>query len=412
MKLGALEIKRLSAQDKDYWVSDEKGLRLLVKCNGSKYWRLKYRYQGKQKTLALGVYPEVSLAQARIVRDKARVALSEGIDPSQEKKLNCNPALKPLEDSERFSVLALAWWKHQRGTWTDDHAERVWMRLRDNSFDLMDRKAMKHIEPQDILAVIRVIELRNALDVASRVLQDVRRVFRYGVQMGILSTSPATELGGVIRTRKTQHRASLAVDEVGHFLCDLQQYHQQGRLLTRLTLQLLVYTFVRPGELRGARWSEFDLTVKLWRIPAGRMKMKTEHLVPLSTQAIAVLEEIKPITEQYDLVFPSERNRNEPISDNTMRRAMMRMGYDGKTEGKSKATPHGFRANAASILNEKGFNPDAVERQLSHMERNGVRAAYTHHARYLEERETMMQWWADYLDEVATKAVQARLLAG
>ncbi len=412
MKLSALEIKRLSAQDKDYWISDEKGLRLLVKRNGAKYWRLKYRYQGKQKTLALGVYPDVSLADARSARDKAGVALSEGVDPSQEKKLNVNPALKPLEDSERFSVLALAWWKHQRGTWTEDHAQRVWVRLRDNSFDLMDRKSMKQIDPQDILAVVRGIESRNALDVASRVLQDIRRVFRYGVQMGILATNPAFELSGIVRTRKTQHRASLAVDELGGFLCDLQHYHQQGRLLTRLALQLLIYTFVRPGELRGARWSEFDCKARLWRIPAGRMKMRAEHLVPLSTQAIAVLEEIKPITEQYDLVFPSERNRDECISDNTMRRAMMRMGYDGKILGKSKATPHGFRANAASILNEQGFNPDAVERQLSHMERNGVRAAYTHHARYLEERETMMQWWADYLDEAMIKAAQARLLAG
>lgn len=255
---------------------------MLVKCNGSKYWRLKYRYQGKQKTLALGVYPEVSLADARHARDKARVALCEGIEPSCEKKLNINPALKPIEDSEKFSVLALAWWKHQKGTWTDDHAQRVWISLQDNSFSLMDRKSIKHIEPQDILAVVRAIESRNALDVASRVLQDIRRVFRYGVQMGIgiVSINPATDLSGVVRTRKAKHRASLAVDELGGFLCDVGQYHKQGRLLTQRALQLLIYTFVRPGELRGACWSEFDCEKRLWRIPAHRMKMRTEHLVP------------------------------------------------------------------------------------------------------------------------------------
>ncbi len=234
MKLSALEIKGLSAKDKDYWVSDEKGLRLLVKRNGSKYWRLKYRYQGKQKTLALGVYPNVSLADARIARDRARVTLAEGIDPSLDKKMNANPALKPIESEEQFSVLASAWWEHQKGTWTKDHAQRVWGRLRDNSFDLMDRKPMSAIEPQDIIAVIRIIESRNALDVASRVLQDIRRVFRYGVQTGVLSNNPASELSGVVKTRRTQHRASLPTEELGGFLRDLQDYQKQGRLMTQL----------------------------------------------------------------------------------------------------------------------------------------------------------------------------------
>ena len=179
---------------------------------------------------------------------------------------------------------------------------------------------------------------------------------------------------------------------------ELGEYHQQGRLLTQLAIQLLVLTFVRPGELRGARWQEFDLENALWRIPAERMKMKTEHLVPLSKQARAILAELQPITGHFDLVFPSDKNRSQSISDNTMRRAIFRLGYDGNTIGKAKATPHGFRANASSMLNEKGFNADAIERQLSHMERNKIRGAYTHHAQYLDDRKEIMQWWADYLD--------------
>lgn len=251
-----------------------------------------------------------------------------------------------------------------------------------------------------MIAVVRRIESRDALDVAARVQQDIRRICRYAVQMGRLWHNPAGDLSGVLKARKTSHRPSLGRDELPGFLRELEGYEKRGRLLTKLAIKLLVLTFVRSGELRGATWDEFDLEERLWRIPASRMKMGTEHLVPLSAQSVEVLEHIKPITGQYDLVFPSERRRTECMSDNTMRRAIFKMGYDGKTEGKSKAVPHGFRATASSILNESGFNPDAIERQLSHMERNGVRAAYTHHARYLEERREMMQWWADHLDAI------------
>lgn len=398
MSLTALQIKNLIAQPKDYWMSDEKGLRLLVKANGSKYWRMKYRFDGKQKTLALGIYPDVSLKDARIARDRARLQLVENIDPNQAKQ-----ALRD-KDKAFFSALALEWWNQYKETWTKEHANRVWKRLEDNAFSILDKKSIEKIKPPDILQALRVIETRNALEVASRVLQDIKRVFRYGVQTGKLQTNPASELTGVLKVRKVTHRASLPNKELGQLLVDLESYHKQGRLLTKLALKLLVYTFVRSGELRGARWDEFDLENSVWRIPADRMKMKTEHLVPLSHQAIVIIQELKPITSQYILLFPSETNNQNPMSDNTMRRAMHRMGYDGNTPGKSKGVPHGFRANASSILNEQGFNPDAIERQLSHLERNGVRAAYIHHARFMDERMQMMQWWADYLDTQKIKA--------
>lgn len=401
MPLTTLQIKKIQPRTADYWVSDEKGLRLLIKPSGAKYWRMKYRFHGKQKTLSLGVFPEVGLKEARIARDKARIQISEGIDPNEDKKLLKRQEM--LEGNEAFSTLAREWFEQQKGTWDERHSSRLWNRLAVNSFEELDKIPLEKIKPQDILFTIRKIEDRGALDVAARTLQDIRRVFRYAIQTGRLTQNPAGDLTGVIKARRTKHRASLPTNELGQFLCDLQQYKNQGRLLTQLAIELLVLTFVRPAEVRGARWSEFDYKEKLWRIPAERMKMKTPHLVPLSRQSLSVIEQIKPISSQYDLVFPSERNRSEAISENTMRRALFRLGYDGTIKGKSRVTPHGFRANASSILNEKGFNADAIERQLSHIERNKVRSAYTHHAHYLDERKEIMQWWADFLAGEAEK---------
>lgn len=398
MPLTDVAIRRVQADGKDLWLSDEKGLRLLVKTNGQKYWRFKYRFGGKQKTLALGVYPDVTLKQAREAVIDARRSLANGIDPSEQKKQTKQQRLLDVEHS--FESLASEWWEHQRGTWIDDHAKRVWTRLKDNTFANLGSKPIDTITPQEIITVIRGIEQRNALDVASRVLQDVRRVCRYAVQIGVMNHNPASDLSDILKARKRSHRASLPRKELPQFLKCLATYDGQGRLLTKLAIELLILTFVRPGELRGARWEEFDFDEAVWRIPGERMKMGTDHIVPLSSQSLDVLRRLKPISGDYELVFPSERHRTEPMSDNTMRRAIFKLGYDGNHVGKSKVTPHGFRATASSILNEEGFNPDAIERQLSHMERNGVRAAYTHHARYLDERRVMMQWWGDYLGKL------------
>ena len=408
--LTSQQIKHLQPKAKSYFVADEKGLRLLVHSNGSLYWRLKYRFAGKQKTLAIGVYPDVTLKEARVARDKARLQILEGVDPARERKVE--QRANKLTDENRFSVLARQWWEHQKAAWTEDHAERLWRRLRNHSFEALDAIPVAQITPLDIIEVVQKIEQTGNFDLASRILQDVRRTFSYGVKMGKLKDNPARELTGVLKPYKSQHRASLPNSELGMFLSELRGYEAKGRLTTKLALQMVVFTFSRPGEVRCAEWSEFDIEQRIWRIPAKRMKMKTEHLVPLSYQVIKILSELRPITGQYDLLFPSDRERDKPISDNTMRLAMFRMGYDGSTKGKSKATPHGFRSNASSILNEEGFNADAVERQLSHMERNNVRAAYTHHAQYLEERKKMMQWWADYLDELASKAAKTSIEAG
>jgi len=401
MPLTDVQIRQAKPQHKDYWLTDEKGLRLLVKVNGSRYWRLKYRHLGKQKTLALGVYPTVSLKDAREGVAEAKRILAKGGDPAQRRQEEMQQARLSVENS--FAAIAKEWWEHQKGTWKEEHANRVWSRIRDDVLSSLGGKPIAEIQPQAIIAVIRKVESRGALDVAARELQDIRRICRYAVQTGRLTQNPAFDLTGILKGRQPSHRASLPREELPGFLRALDRYDDQGRLLTKLAIQLLVLTFVRSGELRGARWEEFDLDQKVWRVPAARMKMKTDHLVPLSTQAVGIIEQIRQISWQYELVFPSERNRHEPMSDNTMRRAIFKLGYDGNTSGKSKAVPHGFRATASSILNEEGFNPDAIERQLSHMERNGVRAAYIHHARYLEERAKMMQWWADYLESLKVR---------
>ncbi len=393
MSLTNTRLKAAKPRASDYRIADSEGLYVLVKTNGSKYWRMDYRFRGRRNTLALGVYPAVSLKEAREERRIARIHLENDRDPSEVRK-----EAKQARQADGFEAIAYQWWEHCRDTWTPSHAARVLKRLEDNAFGDLGHLPIDEITPQRIIATIRKIEARGALDVASRVNQAIRAICRFAIQQGIATHSPSSDLGGIVKQRKVQHRASLPREELPQFLRALEGYGDRGRLLTQRAIKLLLLTFVRSGELRGARWEEFDLEDKVWRISADRMKMRNEHLVPLSRQALELLELLRGMTGNYDLVFPSERNRSREMSDNTMRRAIFKLGYDGTQEGKSKAVPHGFRATASSILNEACFNPDAIERQLAHMERNSVRAAYTYHARYMDDRRTMMQWWADFLD--------------
>jgi integrase len=394
MKLTVIQVKEATPSNKDQKLSDGEGMYLLVKKNGSKYWRMDYRFAGKRKTYAIGIFPQVSLKEARERRYDARKKLSDGLDPNQEKKQR-----KMRSEVPTFAELVNRWWRHEKGRWSAEHANRVIKRLKDNSFYDLGNISADQVTPLQVIAVIKKIEARGALDVANRVKQGIKASYRYGVQHGIVASNPAGDLDGIVKPRKTQHRPSLPRNELPRFLLELGGYSSRGALLTQLAIELLVLTLVRSGELRAAKWDEFEIAESLWRIPAGNRKGKVEdHLVPLSTQAIALLGRLKEINGGHDLLFPSSRNRYESMSDNTMRQAIFRLGYDGKTLGKSKAVPHGFRNTASSILNEEGFNPDAIERQLSHSERNSVRAAYTHHARYINERKLMLQWWADFLD--------------
>ena len=390
MSLTIPQIKNAQPKNKPYKVSDGQGLYLLVQPNGAKYWRLKYRFAGKEKILALGIYPSVSLKEARGARDQAKEQLRQIIDPAATKK--ATKRAEKAKGNNSFEAVAKEWWKKQQGRWSTQHANKVWHSLEKDVFPYLGHRPIAEIEPPEILDVIRKVEKRGALDVAGRVLQRISSVFRYAVQTYRTKYDPTISLAGALQTRKTTHRQALSRKELPAFLKALTNY--DGHIITQLALKLLVITFCRSNEIRFAKWQEFELEAKLWRIPAQRMKMGTEHLVPLSNQAIAILDQLRPISGQGEHLFPSERGDHQPISENTMLYAMYRMGY------KSKATPHGFRTSASSILNEEGFNPDAIERQLSHMERNQVRGAYTQHAQYLPERTKMMAWWANYLDQL------------
>lgn len=408
-KLTDTEIKQAPAKETNYKLVDGGGLYVLVKTNGSKLFQYDYRFAAKRKTLSIGIYPTVSLKKARDKLKEAKEKLEQNIDPSQAKQLERCKAAEGAANT--FAVIARDWWQHTKGKWKAGHAERVLGRLEADVFPAIGSTPITDVKPPHIKAIIRKIENRDALDVAKRVLQDVRRVFSYAVELGYIDVNPARELSSM--TRQTKHRDALPPEELPLFLRELSTYGERTRArpLTQLAIEFLLLTFVRSSDLREARWEEFDLAEKMWRIPAHRMKMKTDHIVPLAKQTLAVLEKIREVTGTCPLVFPSEWRRTNFMSENTMRRAIFKLGYDGKHTGKSKCVPHGIRTTACSILNEKGFNPDAIERQMSHQERNGVRAAYTHHAQYKNDRIEMMQWWADHLDALRAQGSNDNVIA-
>jgi integrase len=389
-KLTDPKIRQAKPADKPYKFSDGGGLFLLVQPSGSKLWRLKYRFGGREKLLAIGSYDKgVSLKKAREERDKARNQLVEGIDPGASKKKEKHAEREQAENT--FRAIALNWAETYGARWTDLHRARVVASLEADAFSALGDLPIKEITPPMVLGVIRAVESRGALDVASRILQRTSAIFRYAIQTGRATYNPAADMKGVLKTRKVEHRSAISRSEMPDFLKKLDSY--SGDPITKLALRLIVLTFVRTGELRGARWEEFDVDQGEWRIPAERMKMRAPHIVPLSPQALAVIEELRPLTGQFELLFPSQRNPQKPIAENTLLYALYRIGYH------KRATVHGFRALASTILNETGFRPDVIERQLAHAERNKVRVAY-HRSEYLEERRRMMDWWGTCIESM------------
>ncbi len=391
MPLTDIIVRNAKAQKKQYKLPDGKGLHLLVHPNGSKYWRFRYRFAGKENTLALGIYPEITLKEARDKRDYTRKQISEGIDPSQQKKIE--KLTKHINTENSFENIAREWHENKKSNWTERHASYVLKRLEADIFPAVGFRPIDEITAPELLAAVREVEKRGALDIAHRVMQTSGQIFRYAIATGRATRDISADLKGALQSRKKKHFNRLQEKELPEFLQKLKKYDGEydGDIQTRLALKLLVTTFVRTGELRGACWEEIDLDKKEWRIPAERMKMKEEHIVPLSKQALAILEELTPITGHRALIFPNRNKPVLPISENTVLYALYRMGYRGR------ATVHGFRATASTILHEHGFNSDVIELQLSHAERNKVKANYNF-ARHLPERHKMMQWWADYLD--------------
>lgn len=373
---------------------DGDGLYLWVYLDGRKYWRMRYWQAGKEKSLSIGVFPKVTLSDARKKREELRKQLEADLDPSAERK--AANLRKKLSAENSFKAVAMEWYNKQLHTWVPHHAEDVNRRLESNIFPALGKRPIGQIEAPELLQAIRAIESRGSYDLAHRVLQVCGQVFRYGIATGRCTRNLSADLRGALTPHVKQHQAAVRAEELPDLLRAIANYDQTGEKQTRLALQLLAQSFVRTNELIGAEWAEFDLGNALWIVPAVRMKKKTEHVVPLTSQGLAILTELKELSGGSRFVFPG-RNRDKPISNNTMLYALYRLGYKGKMTG------HGFRAVASTILNEAGFKPDVIERQLAHCERNQVRGAYNR-AEYLPERKRMMQHWADYLDMVEAGA--------
>ena len=388
MSLSDTSVRMAKPRERPYKLSDGHGLYLEVAPNGSRYWRFKYRFDGKEKRLALGVYPVVTLARARDDALEARRLLHDGVDPGERKKERARSAKIATVNS--FETVARDWHAFMKPRWTRSHADNVIESLEKDIFPLLGARPIAELKPPEILDAIRKIEQRDAVDIAQRVRQRCAAVFAFAIGAGLAESNPVAAMKGVFATHRKEPRKMLPADELPTFLRTLRTH--RGDRMVELALRFVILTMVRTIELRGARWAEFNFERKVWLIPAERMKMRAPHVVPLSRQAIAVLDELKTISGAHALVFPGQSERDKPISENTLLYALYRLGYH------HRATTHGFRALASTILNETGlWRPDAIERQLAHKEQNAVRAAY-HRSEYLDERTRMMQWWADFLD--------------
>jgi integrase len=394
-KLSATQVKQTKPREKDYKLFDGKGLFLLVKTNGAKYWRLKYRFHDKEKTLALGVYPEVSLKDAREKRGDARALLAQEIDPGLMRRVN--KSMRRERASNSFETIAREWFAKYSVKLKATHADKMRKRLEEDVFPYIGGTPIADVTAPELLSVLRRIEKRGAIETAHRIRRYCSKVFIYGIATGLAETDPAAGLLHALQPYEQNHFSTLTdPTEIGQLLRAIDGY--EGDLKTRCALRLGILTFVRPGELRAAEWLEFNLEKAEWRIPESRMKMDAPHTVPLSSQAIAILLELQPLTGHGKYLFPSVMTATRCMSNNTVNAALRRMDYT-----KEQITGHGFRAMASTLLNEQGFNRDWIERQLAHGERNKVRAAYNH-AEYMPERRKMMQAWADYLDGLRRRA--------
>ena len=408
MALTDTKVRSAKPEAKEYSLVDGDGMFMLIHPNGSKYWRFRFRFGGKQHLMAFGVYPETSLADARQKREEARRLVAAGVDPREHKR-----AVKEEQAKEVITFESVARdWHASNQKWSESHSGRVLKSLEDNLFDAIGKRNIAELKTRDLLIPIKAVEMSGRLEVAARLQQRTTAIMRFAVQSGLIDYNPAQEIAGAVATVKRQHRAALELNRIPELLHRIDTY--TGRPLTRLAVELTLLVFIRSSELRFARWSEVDFDTAMWTIPGEReplagvkhshrgSKMRTPHLVPLSRQALAILEKIKSMSGNRELIFVGDHDPRKPMSENTVNKALRVMGYDTKIE----VCGHGFRTMACSSLIESGlWSRDAVERQMSHMERNSVRAAYIHKAEHLDERRLMLQWWADFLDANREKEV-------
>ncbi|EPT0049783.1 tyrosine-type recombinase/integrase [Escherichia coli] len=401
MSLTSAKIRTLKPSDKPFKVSDSHGLYLRVKPGGSRHWYLKYRISGKESRIALGTYPAISLSDARQQREGIRKMLALNINPVQQRA-----AVRGSRTPEKvFKNVALAWHKSNR-KWSQNTADRLLASLNNHIFPVIGNLPVSELKPRHFIDLLKGIEEKGLLEVASRTRQHLSNIMRHAVHQELIDTNPAANLGGVTTPPVRRHYPALPLERLPELLERIGAYHQ-GRELTRHAVLLMLHVFIRSSELRFARWSEIDFTNRVWTIPATRepiigvrysgrgAKMRMPHIVPLSEQSIAILKQIKDITGNNELIFPGDHNPYKPMCENTVNKALRVMGYDTKKD----ICGHGFRAMACSALMESGlWAKDAVERQMSHQERNTERMAYIHKAEHLEARKAMMQWWSDYLE--------------
>jgi integrase len=393
MALTDIAVKSAKPQDKPYKLTDGDGMYLLVTATG-KYWRLDYRYLGKRKTLAIGVYPTITLADARERRYEARKSLANNVDPSESKVSARKEAIRNA--SITFEVVAREW--HQKNTvkWSAKNTVRTLSLFERCIFPFIGKLPIADIKPSELLETIQRIEKRGNIQTAHRAMMNCGQIFRYAMATDRASQDISLVLRGSLTPIVEKHHASIQdPNKIGQLLRDIDAY--EGLFVTKCALKLAPLFFVRPGELRQAEWSEFNLDEAEWKIPAEKMKMKSVHIIPLSNQALEIIKELKNHTGHVKYLFPGLRSSDRAMSDNTVNAALRRLGYD-----KDEMSGHGFRSMASTILHEQGWPHDAIERQLAHADRNKVSAAYNY-ADYLPKRKEMMQKWADYLDELKDK---------
>ena len=404
MALTDTKAKQAKVKEKTYRLSDERGMYLEVSTTGSKYWRLKYRYGGKEKRLAIGVYPEVSLKKARDLRDAARIQIKDGIDPSAHKR-----AMKHTQGDQaanNFQAVAKEWYKKEKPHWSDSHASRVLRALDKHLYPSLGTRPIIEITPPELLTTLRKIESQGKLETAHKVKQVASQVFRYGVATGRAERDPSADLKGAISRQVTKHLASITdPKQVGKLLNSMDSYEGTPAVKTALLLSPLL--LCRPGELRHMEWAEINWGEKQWEIPAEKMKMRQPHIVPLCKQALRLLEEQQLFSGQDKYVFPSARGKSRPLSENGVRTALRTMGYDNET-----ITPHGFRAMGRTLLDEVlGYRIEWIECQLAHAVTDANGRAYNR-TTYLKQRKGMLQKWADYLDGLRAEANNKNVISG
>ena len=390
MPLTDAKIKAAKPMGKQYTLNDGEGLSLIVTPKGRKWWKFRYQMAGRRTELSLGIYPYVSLQDARIKRGELKTLIAQGVDPSRKRK----EEKRLTNASEAFEAIAREWFGKQEPGWSERHAKTTMERMEKNVFPFIGERPISALGVEDMLSVVQRCENRGAVESARRVRQIMSQIFRYAVAAGRAERDPAADIKGAIPpARKVQHHPSITdPKKIGPLLRAIDAF--SGTLIVHCALRLSPLVFVRPGELRQAEWTEIDLEAGEWRIPEEKMKGGSPHIVPLSRQAVEVLTEVHRLTGPSGYVFPSIRTGARPMSENTINVALRRIGYD-----KTEMTAHGFRSMASTLLNEHGWNRDAIERQLAHTPKDKVRASYNY-AEHLPERKRMMQAWADYLDSL------------